>query len=135
MSSSEMLRKATPAEQLAEVTRGAVDVHTREDLLRKLTHSYEKQVPLRVKMGFDPTAPDLHLGHTVPLERMRRFQDLGHTVIFLIGDFTASIGDPTGRNTTRPPLSDEQIAANADTYKKQVFKVLDQGLTEVRFNS
>jgi tyrosyl-tRNA synthetase len=129
------LRKATPEEQLAEVTRGAVDVHTREDLLKKLTHSYEKEVPLRVKMGFDPTAPDLHLGHTVPLERMRRFQDLGHTVIFLIGDFTASIGDPTGRNTTRPPLSDEQIAANAETYKKQVFKVLDQAATEVRFNS
>jgi tyrosyl-tRNA synthetase len=132
---TEQLRKATPAEQLAEVTRGATDVHTRDDLLKKLTHSYEKQVPLRVKMGFDPTAPDLHLGHTVPLERMRRFQDLGHTVIFLIGDFTASIGDPTGRNTTRPPLSDEQIAANAETYKKQVFKVLDQATTEVRFNS
>jgi tyrosyl-tRNA synthetase len=132
---SEKLRKATPEEQLAEVTRGAVDVHTREDLLRKLTSSYAKQVPLRVKMGFDPTAPDLHLGHTVPLERMRRFQDLGHTVIFLIGDFTASIGDPTGRNTTRPPLTDEQIAVNADTYKKQVFKVLDEELTEVRFNS
>jgi tyrosyl-tRNA synthetase len=121
----------TPEQQLAEVTRGAVDVHTREDLLRKL----EKGVPLRVKMGFDPTAPDLHLGHTVPLERMRRFQDLGHTVIFLIGDFTAMIGDPTGRNTTRPPLSEEQIAANAETYKKQVFKVLDRDRTEVRFNS
>ncbi len=132
---SSALRKATPEEQLAEVTRGAVDVHTREDLLRKLQRSYEKEVPLRIKMGFDPTAPDLHLGHTVPLERMRRFQDLGHTVIFLIGDFTASIGDPTGRNTTRPPLSDEQIAANAETYQKQVFKVLDQGATEVRFNS
>ena len=131
---TEMLRKATPAEQLTEVTRGAIDVHTREDLLKKLTASYEKQVPLRVKMGFDPTAPDLHLGHTVPLERMRRFQDLGHTVIFLIGDFTASIGDPTGRNTTRPPLSEEQIAANAETYKKQVFKVLDPERTEVRFN-
>ena len=131
----DLLRRATPEEQLAEVTRGAVDVHTREDLLKKLAYSYEKQVPLRVKMGFDPTAPDLHLGHTVPLERMRRFQDLGHTVIFLIGDFTASIGDPTGRNTTRPPLSDEQIAANAETYKKQVFKVLDEGRTEVRFNS
>ncbi len=130
-----MLRRATPAEQLAEVTRGAVDVHTREDLLKKLERAYEKGTPLRVKMGFDPTAPDLHLGHTVPLERMRRFQDLGHTVIFLIGDFTASIGDPTGRNTTRPPLSDEQILANADTYKKQVFKVLDEGRTEVRFNS
>ncbi len=132
---SEALRKATPQEQLAEVTRGAVDVHTREDLLKKLQASYEKRSPLRVKMGFDPTAPDLHLGHTVPLERMRRFQELGHTVIFLIGDFTASIGDPTGRNTTRPPLSDEQIAANAETYKNQVFKILDRGRTEVRFNS
>jgi len=132
---SEALRKATPEEQLAEVTRGAVDVHTREDLLRKLQGSYEKRAPLRVKMGFDPTAPDLHLGHTVPLERMRRFQDLGHTVIFLIGDFTASIGDPTGRNSTRPPLSDEQIAANAETYKNQMFKILDRGRTEVRFNS
>src|SRR6266849_9662318 len=121
----------TPEQQLSEVTRGAVDVHTREDLLRKL----EKKVPLRVKMGFDPTAPDLHLGHTVPLERMRRFQDLGHTAVFLIGDFTAMIGDPTGRNTTRPPLSDEQIAANADTYKRQVFKVLDKVRTEIRFNS
>jgi len=132
---SEALRRATPEEQLREVTRGAVDVHTREDLLRKVRASYAKSVPLRVKMGFDPTAPDLHLGHTVPLERMRRFQDFGHTVIFLIGDFTASIGDPTGRNTTRPPLSDEQIAANAETYKRQVFKVLDREKTEVRFNS
>ena len=133
--SKDLLRRATPAEQLAEVTRGAVDVHTRDDLLRKLTASYDRGVPLRVKMGFDPTAPDLHLGHTVPLERMRRFQDFGHTVIFLIGDFTAMIGDPTGRNTTRPPLSDEQIAANAETYKRQVFKVLDRDRTEVRFNS
>jgi tyrosyl-tRNA synthetase len=132
---SEALRRATPEEQLAEVTRGAVDVHTREDLLRKLQASYDKRTPLRVKMGFDPTAPDLHLGHTVPLERMRRFQDLGHTVVFLIGDFTASIGDPTGRNSTRPPLSDEQIAANAETYKNQVFKILDRARTEVRFNS
>jgi tyrosyl-tRNA synthetase len=130
-----LLRKTTPEEQLTEVTRGAVDLHTREDLLHKLTAAREKGIPLRVKMGFDPTAPDLHLGHTVPLERMRRFQDLGHTVIFLIGDFTASIGDPTGRNTTRPPLSDEQIRANAETYKTQVFKVLDQARTEVRFNS
>ncbi len=133
--SRDLLRRATPSEQLAEVTRGAVDVHTREDLLRKLTASVENGVPLRVKMGFDPTAPDLHLGHTVPLERMRRFQDFGHTVIFLIGDFTAMIGDPTGRNTTRPPLSEAQIAANAETYKKQVFKVLDRDRTELRFNS
>src|SRR5881275_1689182 len=129
------LRRATPEEQLREVTRGAVDVHTREDLLRKLRASYEKSVPLRVKIGMDPTAPDLHLGHTVPLERLRRFQDLGHTVIFLIGDFTGMIGDPTGRNTTRPPLTEEQIAANAETYKKQVFKILDRERTEVRFNS
>ena len=133
--SKDLLGRATPSEQLAEVTRGALDVHTREDLLRKLTASADRGVPLRVKMGFDPTAPDLHLGHTVPLERMRRFQDFGHTVIFLIGDFTAMIGDPTGRNTTRPPLSEEQIAANAETYKRQVFKVLDRERTEVRFNS
>ncbi len=133
--SRDLLRRAAPSEQLAEVTRGAVDVHTREDLLRKLTAAVDRGIPLRVKMGFDPTAPDLHLGHTVPLERMRRFQDFGHTVIFLIGDFTAMIGDPTGRNTTRPPLSDEQIAANAETYKRQVFKVLDRDRTEVRFNS
>src|SRR5438046_10700457 len=86
-------------------------------------------------MGFEPTAPDLHLGQTVPLERMRRFQDLGHTVIFLIGDFTGMIGDPTGRNSTRPPLTEEQIAANAETYKKQVFRILDLARTEVRFNS
>src|SRR5436305_10385924 len=118
-------------QQLLEVTRGAVDVHTREDLLKKL----ESGRPLRVKMGFDPTAPDLHLGHTVPLERMRRFQELGHTVIFLIGDFTGMIGDPTGRNSTRPPLSEEQIGANAETYKKQVFRILDRDRTEVRFNS
>jgi len=129
------LRRATPEEQLREVTRGAVDVHTREDLLRKLTSSYEKRRPLRVKIGMDPTAPDLHLGHTVPLERLRRFQDLGHTVIFLIGDFTGMIGDPTGRNTTRPPLTEEQIKTNAETYKKQVFKILDRDRTEVRFNS
>src|SRR2546429_3993473 len=132
---SSELRKATPEEQLGEVTRGAVDVHTREDLLRKLQNSYDKQVPLRIKIGFDPTAPDLHLGHTVPLEGRRRFQGLGHTVIFLIGDFTGMIGDPTGRNSTRPPLSEEQIAANAETYKKQVFRILDPARTEVRFNS
>src|SRR5881275_3677055 len=129
------LRAATPEEQLAEVTRGAVDVHTREDLLRKLQASYEKQVPLRVKMGFDPTAPDLHLGHTVPLERMRRFQDLGHTVIFLIGDFTGMIGDPTGRSATRPPLTAEELMRNAKTYMEQVYKILSPRTTEVRFNN
>ena len=135
MSPNDLLRKATPDEQLAEVTRGAVDLHTREDLLKKLQHSYDKGVPLRVKAGFDPTAPDLHLGHTVLLSRMRRFQDLGHTAIFLIGDFTGAIGDPTGRNSARPPLSREQLLSNAETYKQQVFKILDPERTEVRFNS
>ena len=132
---SEKLRKATPEEQLAEVTRGAVDVYTREDLLKKLTWSYEKQVPLRIKMGFDPTAPDLHLGHTVLMRKLHHFQQLGHQVIFLVGDFTSLIGDPTGRNVTRKPLTREQIDRNAETYKEQVFKILDAGATEVRFNS
>ncbi len=129
------LRSATPAEQLAEVTRGAVDVVTREDLEKRLAESYEKEQPLRIKAGFDPTAPDLHLGHTVLLSRMARFQRLGHRVIFLIGDFTGRIGDPTGKSATRPPLTDEAVAANAETYKQQVFKILDPELTEVRFNS
>lgn len=129
------IRRATPDEQLAEVTRGAVDVHTLDDLRKKLTKAYETNASLRVKAGFDPTAPDLHLGHTVLLSRMRRFQDLGHTAIFLIGDFTGAIGDPTGRNSARPPLSQEQLLENAETYKKQVFKILDAERTEVRFNS
>lgn len=131
---SELLHRATPEEQLAEVTRGAVDLVTREDLLARLKHSYDTNTPLRVKAGFDPTRPDLHLGHTVLLTRMARFQQFGHTVIFLIGDFTASIGDPTGRNVTRPPLSEEEIRANAETYREQVFKVLDPARTEIRFN-
>jgi tyrosyl-tRNA synthetase len=102
-----------------------------EDLRRKLA----KGKPLRVKAGFDPTAPDLHLGHTVVLNKMRQFQDLGHHVMFLIGDFTGMIGDPSGRNVTRPPLTPEQIAENAETYKAQVFKVLDPNKTEIMFNS
>ncbi|HET7753912.1 MAG TPA: tyrosine--tRNA ligase [Anaeromyxobacteraceae bacterium] len=132
---SERLRSATPEEQLEEVTRGRVDLHVEKDLLDRLRKAYDTGVPLRIKAGFDPTAPDLHLGHTVLLSRMRRFQQFGHTVIFLIGDFTGLIGDPTGRNATRPPLSREQLLANAETYKKQVFKVLDPEETEVRFNS
>ena len=132
---SERLRSATPEEQLEEVTRGRVDLHVEKDLLDRLRKAYETGVPLRIKAGFDPTAPDLHLGHTVLLSRMRRFQQFGHTVIFLIGDFTGLIGDPTGRNATRPPLWREQLLANAETYKKQVFKVLDAEETEVRFNS
>jgi tyrosyl-tRNA synthetase len=131
----EKLREATPDEQLREVTRAAVDLHVEKELLARLQKSYDTGVPLRVKVGFDPTAPDLHLGHTVLISRMRRFQQFGHTVVFLIGDFTALIGDPTGRNVTRPPLSPEQIAENAETYKKQVFKILDPALTEVRQNS
>ena len=129
------LRSATPDEQFREVTRGMVDLHVEKELRDRLQKSYDTGVPLRVKAGFDPTAPDLHLGHTVLISRMRRFQQFGHTVIFLIGDFTGMIGDPTGRNATRPPLTREQILANAETYKKQVFKILDPAVTEVRFNS
>jgi tyrosyl-tRNA synthetase len=131
----EKLRSATPEEQLREVTRAAVELHVEKDLRDRLQKSYDTGVPLRIKAGFDPTAPDLHLGHTVLISRMQRFQQFGHTVVFLIGDFTGLIGDPTGRNATRPPLSPEQIAQNAETYKKQVFKILDPEATEVRQNS
>jgi len=131
---SSPLQMMTPEEQLPELTRGAVDLVTAEDLLARLKRSYETGVPLRVKAGFDPTAPDLHLGHTLLLQRMARFQRMGHQVIFLIGDFTGRIGDPTGKNAARPPLSDEEVRANAETYKAQVFKVLDPERTEVRFN-
>ena len=116
---------------LDAIRRGADELIQEEDLRRKLGRGK----PLRVKAGFDPTAPDLHLGHTVLLSKMRQFQELGHHVMFLIGDFTGMIGDPTGRNVTRPPLTPEQIAANAETYKAQVFKVLDPQRTEVMFNS
>ncbi|MEM7707913.1 MAG: tyrosine--tRNA ligase [Pseudomonadota bacterium] len=116
---------------LAVLERGADELIKRDELVERLKLGR----PLRVKVGFDPTAPDLHLGHTVIMNKMRQFQELGHTVIFLIGDFTAMIGDPSGRNATRPPLSPEQIKANADTYAEQVFKILDKEQTEVRFNS
>jgi tyrosyl-tRNA synthetase len=116
---------------LEEIRRGAVELLVEEDLVRKLARGK----PLRVKAGFDPTAPDLHLGHSVLLNKMRQFQDLGHHVMFLIGDFTGLIGDPSGKNATRPPLSREQILANAETYKSQVFKVLHPEKTEVMFNS
>lgn len=129
------LRSATPDEQFREVTRGMVDLHVEKELRERLQKAHDTGVPLRVKAGFDPTAPDLHLGHTVLISRMRRFQQFGHTVIFLIGDFTGMIGDPSGRNATRPPLTRDQILSNADTYKKQVFKILDPAETEVRFNS
>jgi tyrosyl-tRNA synthetase len=132
---SSLLRRATPDEQFAEVTRGTVELHVAEELKAKLRRAYEKQQPLVVKAGFDPSRPDLHLGHTLLLSRMRRFQDFGHQVVFLIGDFTALIGDPSGRNLTRPALSRSEVQANAETYKAQVFKVLDAERTSVRFNS
>lgn len=116
---------------LAEIKRGAEELLVEQELVDKL----RKGQPLRVKAGFDPTAPDLHLGHTVLLNKMRQFQQLGHQVIFLIGDFTGMIGDPTGKNATRPPLSREQIEQNARTYEEQVFKILDRERTEVAFNS
>jgi tyrosyl-tRNA synthetase len=120
-----------PAEAFAYLTKGAVDVVTADSLRAKLAHGR----PLTVKVGFDPTAPDIHLGHTVLMRKMKSFQDLGHRVIFVIGDFTGMIGDPTGKSKTRPPLSRAEIEANAETYKKQAFKILDPVRTEVRFNS
>jgi tyrosyl-tRNA synthetase len=119
-----------PSEAFEYLTKGCVDVVTADALRAKLAQGR----PLTVKVGFDPTAPDLHLGHTVLIRKMKHFQDLGHRVIFLIGDFTGMIGDPTGRSKTRPALSVEDIARNADTYKEQVFKILDPVKTEIRFN-
>src|SRR5215475_13093905 len=118
-------------EQIAELQRGAHEVLTALDLRKKLGRG----VSLRVKAGFDPTAPDLHLGHTVLLNKMRQFQQLGHEVTFLIGDFTGLIGDPSGRNATRPALTEEQIQANARTYETQVFRILDRERTRIDFNS
>jgi len=122
---------AAANDQLTEIRRGAEEILVEEELVERL----ETGRPLRVKAGFDPTAPDLHLGHTVLINKMRQFQELGHEVIFLIGDFTGMIGDPSGRNATRPPLTDEQIAENATTYKEQIFKILDPERTRVAFNS
>ena len=122
-------------EQIALIARGTVDLISREDLEKKLTRSRETGKPLRIKAGFDPTAPDLHLGHTVLLQKLRHFQQLGHRVYFLIGDFTGLIGDPTGKSDTRPRLTREDVEKNAETYKEQVFKILDPLKTEVVFNS
>ena len=118
-------------EQLALIKRGADEILVEAELRTKL----ERGTPLRVKAGFDPTAPDLHLGHTVLINKLRQFQELGHEVLFLIGDFTGMIGDPSGKNSTRPPLTREQVLANAETYKEQVFKILDPQRTQVVFNS
>ena len=121
-------------EQLAYIKKGSAEIIRENELRSKLEKSRATGKPLRVKLGMDPTAPDLHLGHTVVLRKLRHFQDLGHTVIFLIGDFTGMIGDPTGRSATRPPLSREQIEQNAETYKAQVFKILDPQKTIIDFN-
>jgi tyrosyl-tRNA synthetase len=124
-----------PEKQLELIKRGSVEIILEKDLILKLERSYKENSPLRIKAGFDPTAPDIHLGHTVLLEKMRQFQELGHEVIFLIGDFTGMIGDPTGKSETRKPLTKEEVLRNAETYKAQVFKILDQGKTRILFNS
>ncbi len=125
----------SPRESLDRLSRGAIELVSPEDLLKKLEKSRTSGIPLRIKAGFDPTAPDLHLGHAVLLMKLREFQDLGHQVLFLIGDFTGMIGDPTGRSEIRKPLTDAEIAANAATYREQVFRILDPARTEVVFNS
>ena len=126
---------AAVEEQLDLITKGAAEIIPLEALRERIAQSRAKGVPMRIKAGFDPTAPDLHLGHTVLIRKLRHFQQLGHTVIFLIGDSTALIGDPTGRNVTRKPLTQAEIDTNAETYKEQVFKILDAGKTEIRTNS
>src|SRR6201985_2006015 len=126
---------ASLEDQLDLITKGAAEIVPLEALRERITKSIATGVPMRIKAGFDPTAPDLHLVHTVLLRKLKHFQDLGHTVIFLIGDSTALIGDPTGRNVTRKPLTREEILANAQTYTEQVFRILDPVKTEIRFNS
>ncbi|MFB3095103.1 MAG: tyrosine--tRNA ligase [Candidatus Acidiferrales bacterium] len=128
-------KSMTVDEQLAYLRKGSTEIIREEELRQKLAHAQKTGKPLRVKLGVDPTAPDIHLGHTVVLRKLKHFQDLGHTAIFMIGDFTGMIGDPSGRNATRPPLTREEILANAETYKQQVFKILDPERTEMRFNS
>jgi len=125
----------SPEKQLETIKRGVVEIISEDDLLKKLERAFREERPLRVKAGFDPTAPDIHFGHTVLLEKMRQFQDLGHEVTFLIGDFTGMIGDPTGKSETRKILTKDLVLKNAETYKAQVFKVLDPDRTRVRFNS
>jgi len=123
------------AEQLAYLKKGVAEIIREDELKVRLEKSHKTGAPLRVYLGVDPTAPDIHLGHTVVLRKLKHFQDMGHTAVFLIGDFSAMIGDPTGRSETRPPLSRQEVNANAKTYLEQVFKILDKGKTEVRFNS
>jgi tyrosyl-tRNA synthetase len=130
-----MIRTMTIDEQVGYLTRGCVDVVRLSELRAKLERAAMTGKPLVVKVGFDPTAPDLHLGHTVLIRKMKHFQDLGHTVVYVVGAFTALIGDPTGRSRTRPPLTMEEIAQNSETYKTQIFKILDPSKTVTRFNS
>lgn len=132
---SKSLRDAAMDEQLAYLRKGTVEIIRESELGAKLEESAKTGRPLRIKLGVDPTAPDIHLGHTVVIRKLRAFQELGHTVIFLIGDFTGLIGDPSGNSATRPQLSREEINANAETYKKQIFKLLDPEKTEIRFNA
>ncbi len=127
--------KATPQEQLKELQRGIVDLVSEAELMKKLERAYKNNAPLRIKAGFDPTRPDLHLGHTVLMNKMKQFQDLGHQVIFLVGDFTAMIGDPTGKNETRPPLTKEEVKVNAETYVRQCYKILDEEKCELAWNA
>lgn len=125
----------SPEKQIQIIKRGCTEIISEGELLNKLAKSFKDNTPLIIKAGFDPTAPDIHLGHTVLLEKMRQFQELGHQVVFLIGDFTGMIGDPSGKSETRKPLTREDVLKNADTYKEQVFKILDPKKTIIRFNS
>src|SRR2546425_916487 len=127
--------KATPTEQLKELKRGVTEIIPEEDLLKKLEGSYQTGKPLIVKFGADPSRPDIHLGHTVVMNKLRLLQEFGHEVNFLIGDFTAQIGDPTGRSKTRQQLSEAEVKKNAETYQEQIFKILDPGKTKVVYNS
>jgi tyrosyl-tRNA synthetase len=129
------MKNISAENQLAILERGTVDLISRDELLKKLHRSVQSGKPLKIKAGFDPTAPDLHLGHTVLVQKLRHFQELGHEIYFLIGDFTAMIGDPTGKSETRKPLTSEQIRSNAETYKEQIFKILDPHKTRIVFNS
>ncbi len=122
-------------EQLKIIKRGVVEIITEDELVKKLERSISAGIPLKIKAGFDPTAPDIHLGHTVLIQKMKQFQELGHEVIFLIGDFTGMIGDPTGRSETRKPLTKEDVLKNAETYREQIFKILDPKKTKILFNS
>src|SRR3954469_22378585 len=122
-------------EQLDQIRRGAVEIIREEELLEKLKRAQKTGKPLRVKAGFDPTAPDIHVGHTVLIRKMKHFQDLGHTAVFLIGDFTGLIGDPSGRSATRKQLTKEAVLENAETYKQQIFKILNPQTTVIDFNS